>query len=464
MHTYLERLDENRLLLHPGAVPGMRVPGMIYADAYVESLLAEENALLQVARVATLPGILGYSFGMPDIHWGYGFPIGGVAAFDAEEGIISPGGVGYDISCGVRLLASRIPAKEGKKMMPRLVRALFEAAPSGAIPGGGKKLSLRELEKVLQKGAPWAVEEGLGTPEDLKRIEEGGSLKGALPSAISERAKERGKAQLGTLGSGNHFLEIQEVAEIFDSSEAAKMGIEPGCLTVMIHCGSRGLGHQICDDSIKIMRRSMGKWNISVPDPQLCCVPLQSKEGQEYLGAMRGAANYAMTNRQIIAARVRRVFQSFFPKEPLQTVWDVSHNLAHMEKHSWKGQERTLCVHRKGATRAFEGEPVLIPGSMGTSSYVLVGTKRGEEETFGSTCHGAGRSMSRSRALKETGKENLSGQLRKRGIEVVTASPRTLGEEAPRAYKKISSVVEVVHRGGISLKIARLQPLGVMKG
>jgi tRNA-splicing ligase RtcB len=464
MHKHLERLDDTRLLLHPHAVPGMRVPGLIYADKYVESLLEQENALLQVAQVATLPGIRGYSFGMPDIHWGYGFPIGGVAAFDAEEGIISPGGVGYDISCGVRLLTSRIPAEEGEKAMPRLLPALFGAIPSGAVPGGGKVLSSKELLKVLEKGALWAVKAGFGTPEDLEHIEEGGILQGALPQAISERAKERGKSQLGTLGSGNHFLEIQEVKEIFDAPEAAKMGLEQGCLTIMIHCGSRGLGHQVCDDSIKIMRRAMTRWEIAVPDRQLCCVPLSSREGREYLGAMRGAANYAMANRQIIVAGVRRVLENFFPGKPFRTVWDVSHNLAHLEKHVWEGKEQTLCVHRKGATRAFEGQPVLIPGSMGTSSYVLVGTKRAEEETFGSTCHGAGRSMSRSKALRETHKENLCRQLASRGIQVMAASPKTLGEEAPQAYKEISSVVEVVHKAGISHKVARLEPLGVLKG
>ncbi len=464
LHTFLERIDDNRLLLRPSAVEGMRVPGMIFADTYIESQLENENALLQVANVATLPGIVGFSFAMPDIHWGYGFPIGGVAAFDVDDGIISPGGVGYDISCGVRLLTSRILEKDAKKTMERLLPSLFSTIPTGAVSGGGRKLSPRELEKVLEEGARWAVRSGFGTDGDLDRIEEGGCLRDAISSAISDRARERGRTQLGTLGSGNHFLEIQVVDEIFDREESSRMGLEHGCIVIMIHCGSRGLGHQVCDDFLKVMRRAMGRYRIDVPDRQLCCAPVKSEEGQAYIGAMRSAANFAMANRQMIADKVRHVFNVFFPGEPLRTVQDVSHNLAHIEKHEWEGKKSLLCVHRKGATRSFAGQPVLIPGSMGTSSYVLVGTSRAEKETFGSTCHGAGRLMSRSEAVKKMPGKELLQKMSNAGISIMADSLRTLGEEAPEAYKDVSNVVEVVHRAGLSLKAAKLRPIAVMKG
>ena len=464
MREHIERIDDERILLKQGAVPGMRVPGMIYADSYIEKTLDGDNSLLQVANVATLPGIVGYSFAMPDIHWGYGFPIGGVAAFSVEEGIISPGGVGYDISCGVRLLSSQIPEKDILKKIDALLPALFSAVPSGAVAGGGMELSPKELEKVLEYGAEWAVKKGFGSEEDLEKTEERGRLSGALPDSVSQRAKERGRTQLGTLGSGNHFLEIQKVDKIYDKSSAARMGLTEGCITVMIHCGSRGLGHQVCDDSLKTMRRAMGSYGITVPDRQLVCVPVASTEGEEYLGAMRAAANFAMANRHVIADTTRRVFKRFFPKEYLRPVWDVSHNLAHIEKHRWEGREISLCVHRKGATRAFAGEPVLIPGSMGTESHVLCGTERAELETFGSTCHGAGRRLSRGQALKKTDAGALIRDLAKKGIAVMAESRRTLGEEAPDAYKDVSNVVEVTHRAGISMKVARLRPIAVMKG
>ncbi len=464
MKKFLERIDGTRLLLHPGAVPGMRVPGMIFADEYIASLLEDDNAILQVAHVATLPGIVGYSFAMPDIHWGYGFPIGGVAAFDAEEGIISPGGVGYDISCSVRLLASRLPAKDLGRGVDKLLPALFAAVPSGAVSGGGKPLSPKDLDRVLESGAAWAVKHGFGTESDLEHTEERGCLKGALPGEVSERAKDRGRTQLGTLGSGNHFVEIQMVDEIYREKDAARLGLIPGCVAVMIHCGSRGLGHQVCDDALKIMRRAMGHYGIDVPDRQLCGVPVSSEEGQRYMGAMRAAANFAMTNRHVIADAVRRVFKAFFPREPLYTVWDVSHNLAHLETHRWDGRKRTLCVHRKGATRAFAGLPVLIPGSMGTASYVLVGTPQAEESSFASTCHGAGRTMSRTEALKRTGAKDLLRSLAKRGVSVMAENLHTLGEEAPEAYKDVSHVVDVVQGAGLSLKVARLRPVAVIKG
>ena len=427
-------------------------------------MLEDDNSLHQIANVATLPGIVGYSFGMPDIHWGYGFPIGGVAAFDLDEGIISPGGVGYDISCGVRLLASRISEADIQRSADKLLSALFSSIPSGAISGRGRKLSSKELAKVLENGARWAVKSGFGTESDLEHIEENGCLYEALPGAVSERAKERGLTQLGTLGSGNHFLEIQVVDEIYSAVDATRMGLAVGCAAVMIHCGSRGLGHQICDDALKTMRRKMGRYGISVPDQQLCCVPIMSEEGQEYLGAMRAAGNFAMANRQLIADSVRQIFARFFPREHLHTVRDVSHNLAHIEKHRWEGRDRSVCVHRKGATRAFAGEPVLIPGSMGTASHVLLGTRLAEETTFGSTCHGAGRMMSRNEAVKKFDGGNLRRTLSKKGIAIMCDTHRTLGEEAPEAYKDVESVVEVVHRAGLSLKVAKLRPIAVMKG
>jgi len=464
LREYMERIDGERILLRQGAIPGMRVPGMIFADSYIERSLDADNSLLQVANVATLPGIVGYSFAMPDIHWGYGFPIGGVAAFSAEEGIISPGGVGYDISCGVRLLSSRIPEQEVRKAVDSLLPALFSAVPSGAVSGGGLELSTRELDAVLENGAKWAVKKGYGTEDDLEKTEERGCLAEAAQGVVSQRAKERGRTQLGTLGSGNHFLEIQTVDEIYDETTAARMGLVEGCATVMIHCGSRGLGHQVCDDYLKTMRRAMGRYGIEVPDRQLVCAPLNSPEGREYLGAMRAAANYAMANRHIIADSARRVFKRFFPREQLRTVWDVSHNLAHIERHRWEGREVSLCVHRKGATRAFAGQAVLIPGSMGTESHVLCGTERAEQTTFGSTCHGAGRMMSRSEALKRTDAGRLIRELSDKGIAVMAESRRTLGEEAPEAYKDVSSVVDVTHRAGISTKVARLRPIAVMKG
>ncbi len=464
MKRSLTRMDDVRLLLGREAQDGMRVPGLIYADKYIESMLEEENALLQVANVACLPGIIGYSFAMPDIHWGYGFPIGGVAAFDVDEGIISPGGVGYDISCGVRLLSSSLVVADVTNVMDKLLPALFFAVPCGVGSSSRQKLSDRELEKVLTDGARWAVKAGYGIESDLDHTEENGCLEGALPSVVSNRAKERGRTQLGTLGSGNHFLEIQVVDEVFDEGEASKLGLKTGCITVMIHCGSRGLGHQVCDDYLKVMRRAMERYHIIVPDRQLCCAPIKSEEGGKYLGAMKAAANFALANRHMIADAVRHVFTAFFPKVPLRTVYDVSHNMAHIETHEWGGHRKELCIHRKGATRAFQGQPVLIPGSMGTASYVLVGTGQAEIETFASTCHGAGRVLSRNEAVKRARGQDLFKILSEQGISVMAESPRTLGEEMPEAYKVVSNVVDVVQKAGISLKVARLRPLAVMKG
>ena len=463
MKTFLRRLDPWRLMLEPGALPGMNTPGMIYADSYIEELLEGEDVLSQVANVACLPGIVGYSLAMPDIHQGYGFPIGGVAAFDVEEGIISPGGVGYDISCGVRLLATNISAKDFKPRADKILAALFSAIPCG-VGAGKSKLGDRELEQILREGAAHLVKTGRGSEADLDRTEERGRQKGAMPGAVSKRAKERGKGQLGTLGSGNHFVEVQEVDELFLEGRAAAMGLKKGCIAVMIHSGSRGLGHQVCDDYLKVMRKAMDKYKITVPDRQLCCAPISSPEGQEYLGAMRAAANYATANRQAMTCSVREVFSRFFPREKLTMVYDISHNLAFIETHEWEGKKREVCVHRKGATRAFNGIPVLIPGSMGTSSYVLEGTETAEKETFASSCHGAGRVLGRGEAIRRTSGRNLVRELSEKGIKVMAKKAGTLGEEAPEAYKDVSAVVEAVQGAGLCRKVARLLPLAVMKG
>jgi tRNA-splicing ligase RtcB len=463
MNRFLRRIDQWRLLLETGAVPGMAVPGLIYADDYIESLLKGEDALSQVANVACLPGIVGYSMAMPDIHQGYGFPIGGVAAFDVSSGVISPGGVGYDISCGVRLLASKIPAEEFRPRADRVLAALFSAVPCG-VGSVKDSLGTKEVDRILEEGAVRVVRSGRGTEGDIRRTEEGGCLVGAEPGAVSPRAKERGKGQLGTLGSGNHFIEVQETEELFLPETAASMGLSKGCIAVMIHCGSRGLGHQVCDDYLKVMGRAMSKYGIAVSDRQLCCAPVDSPEGRQYLGAMKAAANFAAANRQAIAEAVRDVFAGFFPGEKLATVYDVSHNLASIENHVWEGRKRQLCVHRKGATRAFNGLPVLIPGSMGTASYVLEGTPGAERETFGSACHGAGRVLGRNEAIRRTSGRNIPKELSAKGISVMAEKAGTLGEEAPEAYKDVSAVVEVVHGAGLARKVARLRPLAVMKG
>lgn len=463
MKKFLKRLDPWRLLMEPGALPGMLAPGMIYADEYIESLLEGEDVLSQVAGVACLPGIVGYSLAMPDIHQGYGFPIGGVAAFDVREGVISPGGVGYDISCGVRLLATNIAAKDFRPKSDKILAALFSAIPCG-VGAGKDNLGDRELEKVLTEGAAHLVKTGRGTEADLDKTEERGRLEGALADAVSRRAKERGRNQLGTLGSGNHFIEVQEVGELFLEERAAAMGLRKGCVAVMIHSGSRGLGHQVCDDYLKVMRKAMGKYKITVPDQQLCCAPVSSPEGQEYLGAMRAAANFAAANRQAMTCSVREVFGRFFPGEKLAMVYDISHNLAFIETNFWEGKKREVCVHRKGATRAFNGLPVLIPGSMGTSSYVLEGTETAEKETFASSCHGAGRVLGRGEAIRRTSGRNLAQELAEKGIKVMARKTGTLGEEAPEAYKDVSAVVEAVQGAGLCRKVARLFPISVMKG
>jgi len=460
----------------------MRTDGLIFASEKMMQDLRREQALEQVCNVATLPGIVGPSMAMPDIHWGYGFPIGGVAAFDAEEGVVSPGGVGYDINCGVRLLRSNLDAASIRPHLDKLADELFRNVPSGV--GSHRrdfKLSLSEEEKVIVKGAAWAIGQGFGETGDLDRIEGQGAIAGADPEMVSARAMERGRAQLGTLGSGNHFLEIQQVEEVFDERAADVLGLYPGQVTVSIHTGSRGFGYQVCDDYLKIMLKAARKYGITLPDRQLCCAPLQSDEARSYLAAMACAANFAFANRQMITAWVRETFEQVLTKGPselrLGVIYDVCHNIAKWETHQVDGKERRLCVHRKGATRAFPpghteipeayrqiGQPVLIPGDMGRYSYVLTGTAGAYEETFGSTCHGAGRVMSRQAAKKAARGHDLISELAAQGVLVRAAGRATVAEEMPNAYKDVADVVDVVHQAGIGHIVARLKPMAVIKG
>ena len=460
----------------------MRTDGLVFASAKMMQDLRREKALEQVCNVATLPGIVGPSMAMPDIHWGYGFPIGGVAAFDAEEGVVSPGGVGYDINCGVRLLRSNLDALEVRPHLDRLADELFHNVPSGV--GSHRRdftLTQSEENQVIVKGAAWAVKKGFGESGDLDHIEGRGVISGADPEKVSARAMERGRAQLGTLGSGNHFLEIQQVEEVYDETTADVLGLYPGQVTISIHTGSRGFGYQVCDDYLKVMLKAARKYGITLPDRQLCCAPLQSDEARSYLAAMACAANFAFANRQMITAWVRQTFAQVLGKGPselrLGLVYDVCHNIAKWETHRIAGQERRLCVHRKGATRAFPprhaevpdayrqiGQPVLIPGDMGRYSYVLTGTSGAYEETFGSTCHGAGRVMSRQAAKKAARGHDLIGELAAQGVLVRAAGRATVAEEMPEAYKDVADVVDVVHKAGIGHIVARLKPLAVVKG
>lgn len=476
----LERIDEYRWRVpRRGA---MRTEGLVFANERLLRDIRGDESLRQVSNVAHLPGIVGRSIAMPDVHWGYGFPIGGVAAFDSEEGVVSPGGVGYDINCGVRCLASDLPAEDLRERSRELAEALFRAIPSGV---GSSRRDLRlgkeELRRVLRDGAGWAVARGFGEREDLQRIEEEGCLEGADPSAVSERALERGRSQVGTVGSGNHFVEVQEVEEIYHPRAAELMGLREGRVAVTIHSGSRGLGYQVCDDSLKTMLRAAARYGIELPDRQLCCAPLRSGEGRRYLGAMAAAANYAFANRQMMAHDVRETLEralGLAPREHgLRTVYDVCHNVAKMETHQLADGPGRVCVHRKGATRAFPpgheavpalyrevGQPVLIPGDMGRYSFVLVGAPGAMEEAFGSTCHGAGRVMSRSRAVKASQGRPIVRELEERGIVVRSAGRRTLLEEVPEAYKDVQDVVEVVAGAGLARKVARLRPMVVVKG
>jgi len=472
-----QKIDDYRYLIPKSYRTGMLTEGLIYANEDLMRQIEKDLTFDQVANVATLPGLVGRSLAMPDAHQGYGFAIGGVAAADLETGVVSAGGVGFDINCGVRLLASPLLVEEVRPKLDALLNQLFRDIPCGTGRSGLVELNSAELDRVLNDGVRWSVESGYGTPSDLEHIEENGCLKNADASLVSRRAKERGKKQLGTLGSGNHFLEVQRVAEIFDEEVAKAFGLFMDKIVVLIHTGSRGLGHQVCTDYLEVMQEGMRRYGISIVDRQLACVPIRSREGQDYLKAMAAAANYAFTNRQLITHWTRKAFERVLGRGELQLVYDVAHNIAKVEEHKVSGTTRKVLVHRKGATRAFPrmrpeipkdyfevGQPVLIPGSMGTCSYVLVGTEKAMEETFGSTCHGAGRAKSRHAAKKEISAEQLVKDLKNRGILVKGASKSGLTEENPNAYKDVSQVVDVVHNAGISKKVAKLIPLGVIKG
>jgi tRNA-splicing ligase RtcB len=461
---------------------GMRVPGRIYASEKLMANLKDDNCLRQVMNVAHLPGIVGYSLAMPDIHWGYGFPIGGVAAMSVEDGVISPGGVGYDINCGVRLVKTGLVFDEVKDKLARIVDTLFSLIPSGVGSEGAiPKLSKPDEKRLLRDGARWAVAEGYGRQDDLSYMEEGGRLATADADLVSDRALERGLKQVGTLGSGNHFLEIGRVEEIYLQQTADALGLFPDQLVVLIHTGSRGLGYQTCEDSLKVMNQAMPKYNITLPDRQLACTPIQSPEGQDYLAAMAAAANYAWANRQVIMSQAEKAFMKALaigPKElGFSLIYDVCHNIAKIEEHVVEGRKRSLCVHRKGATRAFApghpqipaayqklGQPVLIPGDMGRYSYLLVGTESAMEKTFGSTCHGAGRMMSRAQSKKQSQSINIDQEMARRGVVARYQGRGTMAEEMPHAYKDVADVVETMDLAGISKRVARFRPVGVIKG
>ncbi len=478
----LERMDEFRWKIPRTYKREMRTDGVIYASEKMIPTICEDQAPEQVANVACLPGIVGYSMAMPDIHFGYGFPIGGVAAFEVKEGVVSPGGVGYDINCGVRFIRTNLAVDEVKARLPALLDAIFAHVPCGVGMSGKIKVSVEELRQVMVKGARWAVERGFGWAEDLEHCEEGGALAGADPATVSSRAVERGRPQLGSLGAGNHFLEIQVVEEIYEPAAAAKLGVTAkGQVTVMVHTGSRGFGHQVCDDYLQVMHNAARRYGIYLPDRQLVCAPVESPEGKRYLAAMACAANFAWANRQMITHWVREAFEQVFKKSArelgLLVIYDVAHNIAKIEEHMVDGRRVTVCVHRKGATRAFPpghpavpkdyqalGQPVLVPGDMGTLSYILVGTERAMKETFGSTCHGAGRLMSRAAALREKSGREVADELRAKGILVKAASEKTLVEEMPAAYKDVTEVVEACHGAGISRLVVRVRPIGVVKG
>lgn len=482
----VQRHDFKQLGEHLFEVPAafrkdMRVPARFYADAELLKGIITDNSLLQLINTASLPGIVKYALAMPDIHQGYGFPIGGVVATELPDGIISPGGVGYDINCGVRLLATHLDHTEISPFVDDLATVLYSNCPSGVGKGGSVKLKARELDQVLSEGARWAVKNGFGTEADLDHTEESGFLDGADPAKVSPRAKDRGQKQVGTLGAGNHFIELDIVEKVLDPVVAQRIGLFEKQIAVQIHCGSRGLGHQVCGDYVKRFQKSIQRYGLNLPDRELVCAPLSSAEGQDYLAAMKAAANYAFANRQVLAFHIRRSFEQVLAgkvsNHKVFQIYDIAHNMAKVETHQIDGKSIRLCVHRKGATRAFGpgspelpaayrdiGQPVLVPGSMGTASWVLVGTSESMTQTFGSTCHGAGRTMSRKKARKTVRGVTLREELEGRGIHIRAGSMPGLAEEAPAAYKDVDRVVDVVHAAGIAKKVAKLRPIAVIKG
>ena len=478
----LQRVDANRWRIPRHYNAAMHVPGMIYADDELIEQIQEDNALHQVVNVATLPGIVGYSLAMPDIHWGYGFPVGGVAATSATTGVVSPGGIGFDINCGVRLLATDLLQEQIRSKINKLADELFSNLPSGVGGAGMRELNVSEMRAVMERGSSWAIEEGYGFPEDLDVTEERGCLAGADPSTVSDTALRRGMKQLGSLGSGNHFCEVQKVDHIYDTEAAAALGIgQSGQVVVTIHCGSRGFGHQIAEDYVKLAEAMQKDFGFNLVDRQLACLPLQSEKGKSYLSAMACGANFAWANRQLLTHGVRQSLASIFGRKArakdVPLVYDVCHNIAKMEEYTVDGQQQLVCVHRKGATRAFPanhpglpeqyravGQPVLIPGDMGRYSFVLVGAPGSIEQSFGSCCHGAGRRQSRTAAKKSLSSKDLLNQLDARGVTVRVHSKNLLTEEAPQAYKDAQQVVNVVHNAGLAKLVARLKPVIAVKG
>jgi tRNA-splicing ligase RtcB len=479
-HSFV-RVAENIWEIPPTFRDDMRVPARVYADEDLLEAALGDNSVVQLVNTATLPGVVRHAIAMPDIHQGYGFPIGGVVATRLPEGVISPGGVGYDINCGVRLLVSQAAVEEIKPFLEQIASALYANCPSGVGSRGHLHLTNTDLDRVLQEGSRWMLDRRYASREDLDRTEEFGRIPGADAAFVSDHARERGRNQLGTLGAGNHFIEVDKVAEIYDEATAARLGIYSGNVTVQIHCGSRGFGHQVCEDYVSRFQKAVQDYGITLPDRELVCVPFDSPEGQEYFHAMACAANFAFANRQLLTHMIRHSFEQILAGKvkdfELRQVYDIAHNMAKVEEHEMDGRRIRVCVHRKGSTRAFGpgssvlpedlrdiGQPVLIPGSMGTASYVLIGTTEAMQQTFGSTCHGAGRVMSRAKAKKMVRGAELRDQLRSRGILICAGSMGGLAEEAPVAYKDVSRVVEVVHRLGIGRKVARLEPVAVIKG
>lgn len=460
----------------------MRVPARIYADERILEEALKDKSIDQLANSATLPGLVAYALAMPDIHQGYGFPVGGVAATDATNGVISPGGIGYDINCGVRLLATNIGRDEIQPYLNDLATVLYRTCPSGVGARGTVRLTTGELDEVLLHGALWALQHGMAREEDLDMTEENGSMAGSRPDKVSPHAKDRGRNQLGTLGAGNHFIEVDEVDEVFDADGATAMGLRTGQVVVQIHCGSRGFGHQVCTDYVRDFQAAVRRYDIKLADRELVCAPLDSPEGRDYLAAMTAAANFAWANRQVLTHLIRSSFETALGGKvkdwDVRQVYDIAHNIAKIENHKPDGgRSVSVCVHRKGATRAFGpgsqvlpdayrrvGQPVLVPGSMGTASWVLLGTAGSMEQSFGSTCHGAGRTMSRTAAKKNVQGQKLRDEMERDGIAVRAGSTAGLAEEAPLAYKDVDRVVNVVHGAGIARKVARLKPLAVIKG
>jgi len=475
------KIGENQYQIDADSNSGMRVPVRIYADEPLLQKMLTDRTLMQAKNVSSIPGIVGQSIVLPDGHEGYGFPVGGVAAMDAEEGMISPGGVGYDINCGVRLLRSNLTEKDVRSKLKELVTDLFSSIPSGVGSKGSVRLSPSELDEVLVKGVNWAIDNGYGTNDDADVCEENGQIQNADPNKVSDKARKRGAPQLGSLGSGNHFLEVQKVSEIHDEEAATRMGLKEGTITVLIHCGSRGFGHQVCSDYLRVAEQAMHKYDINLPDRELACVPNNSEEGESYRAAMFAALNFAWSNRQMLThwtrKSIERVFNQTEADLDMKLVYDVAHNIAKVEKHKVDGKERKVVVHRKGATRAFPanrdeiplkyrdlGQPVLVPGSMGTASWVLLGQPNSMDLSFGSTAHGAGRTMSRTKARRNFSEEDVKKSLSDKGIFIKALTRDGVVEETPQAYKDVDAVVNVSHNLGIATKVAKLIPIGVIKG